>query len=169
MNAVISFPPVIDTSARVLILGSMPGVVSLQRNQYYAHKRNSFWKIVGGIFGFDAAAPYEERLARLQNSGVALWDVLHSCVRPGSLDGAIERDSKVPNDFAGLFRDYPGIHLVCCNGGEAYESYQRLVLPALGKNPVPSRRLPSTSPAHAALPFEDKKAEWARALLSPAA
>jgi hypoxanthine-DNA glycosylase len=164
MNAVIGFPPVIDASARVLILGSMPGVASLQRQQYYAHKRNSFWKIVGGIFGFDPAAPYEERLALLRNSGVALWDVLHSCVRPGSLDGAIERDSKVPNDFAGLFRDYPGIRLVCCNGAEAHESYQRLVLSKLGGDSIPCRRLPSTSPAHAALPFEDKLAAWREAL-----
>lgn len=165
MNPVTSFAPVIDRSARVLVLGSMPGAVSLATGQYYAHPRNGFWPIVGGILDCAPTQPYAVRLDAMKRSGVALWDVLHSCVRPGSLDSAIEQDSQVPNDFAGLFQEYPGIRLVCFNGAKAERSYQRFVLPTLGVS-MQYLRLPSTSPAHAALPLRDKAAAWRKALLS---
>ncbi len=164
MSQVFSFPPVADAKARVLILGSMPGRRSLELNQYYAHKQNSFWRIIGDIAGFDPKLDYEGKLSGMQQAGIALWDVLHSCVRPGSADSAIEQGTRVPNDFAGLFNECPGIRLVCFNGGEAEKSYQRYVLPWLDDDRRRYVRLPSTSPAYAVMSFEQKLARWREAL-----
>ena len=105
----LGLPPIIDDGSRVLILGNMPSVMSLAAQRYYANPRNAFWRITGEIFGFDASAPYEARTAALRARGVAVWDVLRSCRRKGSLDSAIEPDSMVANDFALLFDAYPPI------------------------------------------------------------
>lgn len=163
MTAVTSFAPLARPSAKVLILGSMPGVASLAARQYYAHPRNAFWPIMASIAGFDAAAPYAARVEALTRCGFALWDVLQSCVRPGSLDSSIRAGSRVPNDFAAFFSAYPGIRLVCFNGAEAQQSFARHVLPDLRVAGLRHVRLPSTSPAHA-LPFEAKLAAWRAAL-----
>ena len=104
-TAVCSFPPAFRTDARVLILGSMPGEASLAAGRYYAHPRNAFWPIMGALFGAGAELPYDQRLARLNAAGVALWDVIARCRRPGSLDSAIE--DSVPNDLASLKRRAP--------------------------------------------------------------
>jgi len=93
-----SFPPVATSEARVLILGSMPGIASLTAGQYYAHPRNAFWRIMGKLVGAGPENPYDERLRILKKGGIALWDVLDSCVRPGSLDANISNET--PNDFA---------------------------------------------------------------------
>ncbi len=93
MSRVQSFPPIAAPGARLLILGSMPGAASLAAGQYYAHPRNAFWPILAALCHFPADAPYAARVAALQAAGVAVWDVLQSCVRPGSLDTAIERSS----------------------------------------------------------------------------
>ena len=93
-----SFPPVVSRNSKVLILGSMPGEVSLKAEQYYAHPRNAFWPIMGELFGAGPSLPYQERLVALDNAGIALWDSLRACTRPGSLDSAI-RDEEA-NDFA---------------------------------------------------------------------
>jgi len=165
-DAVTSFAPVADSRARVLILGSMPGAASLASDQYYAHPRNAFWPIMGAIAGFDPALPYRQRLWHLQQAGFALWDVLHSCVRPGSLDSAIEPASEVANDFATFFRAHPRIGLVCFNGTAAQRTFDRHVRAALQPLRLDTLRLPSTSPAHAARSFEQKQAAWRIALLS---
>ena len=81
-----SFPPITSSTARVLILGTMPGRVSLRERQYYAHPQNAFWRIIGAILGFDPALPYRERVASVQLAGIAIWDVLKACARAGSLD-----------------------------------------------------------------------------------
>ncbi len=154
--------------ARVLVLGSMPGRASLAAVQYYAHPRNAFWPIMAEVCGFPADLPYRARLAALRRRGVALWDVLASCVRPGSLDGDIAPDSAAPNDFATFFGRHRRIRAVLCNGGKAHELFERRVLPELAQPfaRLPVHRLPSTSPANAGRSFADKLASW-RACLAP--
>ena len=161
------FPPIADAHARVLILGSLPGQVSLQRQQYYAQPHNAFWKIMGRLFGAGPELAYAERAQRLVQNGIALWDVCASAQRPGSLDAAIVHSSVVPNNLAAFIESHPGIGLICFNGGKAAELYRRLVLPGLpaGIRSLRYEVLPSTSPAHAAMPFEEKLGRWSAVLL----
>jgi TDG/mug DNA glycosylase family protein len=163
MNIVTSFPPIADKSARVLVLGSMPGVLSLKANQYYAHPQNGFWRIMGSLCNFDAVSSYQIRTEKLKVSGIALWDVLHTCVRLGSLDSAIEKGSRVPNDFQLFFQQHPHIKLVAFNGAEAEKSFNTYVLPRLRLSGVSFVRLPSSSPAHTQS-LEKKIAAWRMAL-----
>jgi hypoxanthine-DNA glycosylase len=155
-----SFPPIIGTGARTLILGTMPGVLSLRHQQYYAHPRNAFWRITGEVFGFAADAPYDDRVDALVANRVAVWDVLEECRRVGSLDSAIETDGVVANDFGALFAAHPDIDRVLFNGAAAERKFLRLV----GAPPVPHQRLPSTSPART-LRYADKLAAWRAALV----
>lgn len=155
---VYSFPPVADDRARVLILGSMPGVLSLAENQYYAHPRNLFWPIMGSLFGAGRDVAYEQRLRLLQDHRIALWDVLHSCQRDGSLDSDIQ--CEVANDFATFFNTYPQITHVFFNGGKAESSFRKHVRD-VGQGLVMTR-LPSTSPAHASLSFDKKLEAWSQ-------
>jgi hypoxanthine-DNA glycosylase len=149
-------PPIIDESARLLILGNMPSVMSLAAQQYYANPRNAFWRITGEIFGFDASAAYQDRTAALLAHRVAVWDVLRLCRRQGSLDSAIAPDSMVANDFGPLFDAHPHIEWVLFNGAAAEKNFGRLV----GIDwPVRYRRLPSTSPAQT-MRFEEKLRAW---------
>jgi hypoxanthine-DNA glycosylase len=151
-----SFPALVAPGARILILGNMPGVRSLDARQYYAHPRNAFWRITGELFGFDAAAPYPERVAALTGAGVAVWDVLKHCRRIGSLDASVEPDSMVANDFDSFYTRNPGITHVYFNGTAAEKNYRRLV--TAGQT-MEYTRLPSTSPAHTAR-FDTKLAAW---------
>ena len=160
------FPWVAASGARALIVGSMPGVASLAQTQYYAHSRNAFWSILEGLSGVPAAAPYEDRLRGLTRAGLALWDVVHRCRRPGSLDANIDPDSIEVNRFDLLFAAHPGLRTVFCNGGSAHRLFLRHALPQLqagGWSPrvVP---LPSTSPAHASLSAAQKRSLWLAAL-----
>lgn len=141
--------------ARVLVVGSMPGVASLRAGQYYAHPQNAFWRILFALWDEPPRAEYEEKLAFLKNRRVALWDVAHTCFREGSLDSAI-RDAR-PNDFAALFAACPGVHTVFFNGQAAYTLFDRLARGAQGARP--RVRLPSTSPAYT-LPFDKKLDAW---------
>jgi hypoxanthine-DNA glycosylase len=147
-----------------LILGSMPGAASLAAGQYYAHPYNQFWRICGEICGAGPALPYTRRLQRLRARGFALWDVLESCVRPGSLDSAIEHTSAVANDVLGLLRAAPGIHRICCNGATAYHGVRRYFGAELDALGITVLRLPSTSPANAGWSFARKLAAWRIAL-----
>ncbi|MET0698291.1 MAG: DNA-deoxyinosine glycosylase [Mycobacterium sp.] len=149
-------PPIVGGSPRLLILGNMPSVLSLGVQQYYGNPRNAFWRIVGELFGFSADGSYDERVAALAAHSVAVWDVLRSCRRVGSLDSAVERDSMVANDFAALFAVYPSIERVFFNGAAAEANYRKLVAVAA---PVTYCRLPSTSPAHT-MAFAAKLAAW---------
>jgi hypoxanthine-DNA glycosylase len=160
------FPPIADAHARVLILGSLPGQVSLQRQQYYAQPHNAFWKIMGRLFDAGPELPYEERAQRLVRNGIALWDVCAAAQRPGSLDAAIVHSSVVPNDLAAFIESHPDVGLICFNGGKAADLYRRLVLPGLPAKlrAIHYEMLPSTSPAHAAMPFEEKLTRWAAVL-----
>lgn len=158
-----SFPPIEDPRARVLVLGSMPGAASLAAGRYYAHPQNLFWRIMGELFGAGPDLPYEARIASLKDARVAVWDVLESCVREGSLDSAIDEDSIAVNDFAGFYRAHPGITRVFFNGAKAEATYRRRVPATLpsGMAAPEGLRLPSTSPAHASLNFAAKLAAWA--------
>jgi hypoxanthine-DNA glycosylase len=155
-----SFAPIIGDGAHTLILGNMPSVISLDVRQYYGNPRNAFWRILGAIFGFAADDPYERRTAALQTRGVAVWDVLQSCRRVGSLDSAIEPDSMVPNDFGRLFEAHTTINRVFFNGAAAEKNFDRFVRVAPD---LRYRRLPSTSPAQT-MRFEEKLAVWREAL-----
>jgi hypoxanthine-DNA glycosylase len=153
-----SLPPVLRRDARLLILGSFPGVASLRAGQYYAHPRNQFWPILGGLLGHSLAErPYLERIACLQEHRIGLWDIYASCVRPGSLDSSI-RDA-VPNDLRRLLDLAPSLRLVLHNGGESARRMPEVR--ALGLRAL---RLPSTSPANARLRLEAKLALWRDAL-----
>ena len=155
-----SFPPIADARATRLILGSMPGAASLSANQYYAHPHNAFWRIMRSIANIAPDAAYDQRVRALQDAKLAVWDVLQSCERPGSLDSSIRRDSEVANDFATFFVQHPHITQVYFNGGAAEASFKRHCA-ALLRNPGLSfQRLPSTSPAHASLRVEQKLAAW---------
>jgi double-stranded uracil-DNA glycosylase len=158
--AVCSFPPIANRAARVLVLGSMPGAASLLANRYYAHPHNAFWPIMGELFGAGPALAYEKRMLRLKRAGLALWDVMASCVREGSLDSAIDEASIVPNDFAGFFDAHPGVTHVFFNGAKAENCFSRYVRPHLAQRGLTFTRLPSTSPAHASLSLQKKIRAW---------
>ena len=150
------FPPVVDDNADLLILGSFPSVQSLATHQYYGNPRNAFWPITAALFGFDASAPYETRLAALQSAGVALWDVLHRCRRAGSSDAKFDMKSLVANDFGQLFAAHPSITRVCFNGRAAERLFGRLVDV---DGAIEYELLPSTSPARA-MPASQKLQAW---------
>ena len=165
------FPPIADAHARILILGSLPGQASLRQQQYYAQPHNAFWKIMGALFGAGPELPYKARARRLVRSGIALWDVCAAAQRPGSLDSSIVHASVEPNDLAAFLAAHPHIGLIGFNGGKAAELYRRLVLPGLPATlrAIRYETLPSTSPAHAAMRFEQKLARWAAVLDAQAA
>ena len=151
--------PLSQPGARVLLLGSMPGAASLTQQQYYAHPRNLFWPVMAELAGFSAALPYGAKVQALTNAGVALWDVIGSCRRAGSLDSAI-RDEQV-NDFAGFFASQPNLAAIGFNGGKAWQSFKRHVLPLqIVPAGIKLITLPSTSPAHAVLDFNAKLQQW---------
>ena len=152
-------PPVVDDGTRVLVLGSMPGQVSLRMQQYYAHPRNAFWRIMSELLGFDDHADYAARLDALRAAGIGLWDVLRLCDRPGSLDSAIVRDSMEANDFEKLFAQRPSITQVFFNGAKTEQVFRRLVAPNLARPPT-YLRLPSSSPANAGVAYDAKLRAW---------
>jgi hypoxanthine-DNA glycosylase len=149
------FPPVVDASTRVLILGSLPGEASLAAGQYYGNPRNAFWRLMEGVLDTPLVAlAYEARLAALLARGVGLWDVIAEAERPGSLDAAI-RDPAA-NDLVALIDTLPALRAVAFNGGTAAKLGGKLILGRL-----PTLALPSSSPAHAARSFAEKAEAWA--------
>jgi hypoxanthine-DNA glycosylase len=151
-------PPIVGADARVLILGSFPSERSLAADQYYANRRNQFWPIMASLFGFDADAPYDERISAVKSHGIALWDVIANCRRAGSMDNKIDRKTLVVNDFGAFLRTHDGIDRVFVNGLTALELFEQNV-----ETPLPVVRLPSSS---GALPmsFADKLARWREVL-----
>ncbi len=166
MSPVQSFAPIENAKARVLILGSMPGKASLAAGQYYAHAQNLFWRILGEVTGAAPESPYSVRARALTSRGIALWDVLASCVREGSLDAAIDDTTISANDFVSFYRAHPRIAQVFFNGAKAEACYRRHVLPVLaqGFGPQQYSRLPSTSPANASISRAYKHRVWQQAL-----
>ena len=155
------FSPVIGSNARVMILGSLPSQQSLIQQEYYANPRNVFWRIMGEITSIKCSDAYETRCGELINHGFALWDVLKSSVRPGSLDSSIEVRSARENDFAGLLAQHREIKLIAFNGMKSRQLFDQLVLKSFSlPNGVELVNLPSSSPAHAAMSFETKRELW---------
>src|ERR1700689_3267826 len=154
------FPPISSPSARVLILGSLPGRLSLERGEYYANPQNAFWRIVAARVP-DLPTDYAGRVRVLTSERVALWDVLAAATRSGSLDADISDDA-IPNNFRAFFHAHPKIGLIGFNGGTAAKLYERHVLPTLTEpqRSIPRTTLPSPSPAHAGLSFAEKAARW---------
>ena len=159
-NFAASFAPNSNVNAEILILGSIPGRESLKAERYYAHPHNQFWKIMATLLGFAPDMPYGDRLLTLQRHGIALWDVMHSCQRAGSLDASIEPDTIEANDLAAFFQSHAAIRSVFFNGSTAQVTYNKHVLPCLPALPLHYTRLPSTSPAHASLSFDQKLDAW---------
>ena len=155
-----SFPPIANAAARILILGSMPSKESLRAGQYYAHPRNAFWPIMGSLVGAAPNLPYSERVQLLQAAGIAVWDVLESCIRRSSMDADIEAATCDANDFRSFFPAHPKITHVFFNGMLAEKFYTTHVRQQLGLHPLVYQRLPSTSPAHAAMTLEQKLNAW---------
>lgn len=155
-----SFAPIEDGNARVLVLGSMPGQASLAAGQYYAHPQNAFWRIIAELLQCDPASPYPARIAALKSARIALWDVLQSCRREGSLDAMIERDTQVANDFRTFFRKHGKIKHVFFNGAKAEACFKRHVAGEIDTGSIEYARLPSTSPANASMSFERKLRAW---------
>jgi hypoxanthine-DNA glycosylase len=164
MTRINSFDPIEESTSRVLILGSMPGKVSLRAEQYYAHPQNAFWKILGGLFDFDPNSSYESRVTCLRDRGIALWDVMQSCVRESSLDSDIEESSIIANPFEDFLTVHPEIQTICFNGTKAEASWRRHVLPTLREGDIAYHRLPSTSPANASISYKTKLDAWKSAL-----
>jgi len=160
------FPPIADKTATLLILGTMPGGESLKQNEYYAHPRNAFWTIMERLFGCDPPVNYKQKTRMLSENRIALWDVIKSCKREGSLDAKIINNTIIENDFASFFNRHPNIGTIFFNGARAKQEYVKRVLEKLSE---PSRdiklvRLPSTSPAMAQLSLDDKVLEWSKIL-----
>ena len=162
MSTIHSFAAIASHDARVLILGSMPGEVSLAKQQYYAHPRNSFWFIIEQLFNASLPLEYAQRTALLMDNKIAVWDVLKACVRTGSLDASIKNDSVVANEFETFFSQHADIKAVFFNGARAEKEFIKHVMPLQGIQllDLEYHRLPSTSPAHAALSRDQKLSAW---------
>ena len=152
-----SFEPIYTPQARILIVGSMPSVKSLEQAQYYAHPRNAFWRILFDIFSEPLTLDYERKKALIREHGLALWDTAAICEREGSLDS--DMHDVVYNDFSTLYKVCTDIRTVLCNGATAHSLF--LKSGYAGERRVV--RMPSTSPAYT-LPYEKKLALWKREL-----
>jgi double-stranded uracil-DNA glycosylase len=147
-------PPLTGPRPALLILGSFPGIMSLERGEYYGNPKNRFWAVMEELFAIPAALTYPERTLRLAQERIALWDVVRGCTREGSADSRIR--NPVPNDIAGFVRAHPSVRLVALNGSTAGRLYHRFAV----VNGIPSVTLPSTSPAHATVTFVGKVRQW---------
>ncbi|MBQ2644186.1 DNA-deoxyinosine glycosylase [bacterium] len=160
MNNCKSFKPSIDNNSKILILGSMPGVKSLEEQQYYAHSQNRFWKNMGNICNepklpeFD----YDLKLKILLKNNIALWDTIKSCKRKGSLDSDIQNET--PNDIRKLLKKYPNIKTICLNGNKSYTTFKKYFPDLLEK--YSCHKMPSTSPANAKYSLDILIREWAK-------
>jgi len=165
-----AFEPILGSNPKVLILGSMPSKISLFEKQYYANPRNAFWWIMSEILQFDLRLDYARRSKTLTQSGIAVWDVLYDCERPGSLDSAIVKASEVANDFDTFFAHHGSLTRVVFNGIAAERIFKRhhrhLIQNTLENKPTFQwHRCPSTSPAHASMTKHDKLKVWRKSVL----
>jgi len=166
VNSITGFPPISHKQAKFLILGSMPSEMSILKHQYYGHQRNAFWPIMLTIFNKSMDMSYKQRQQLLIKNNIAVWDVLQSCNRDGSLDAAIKMDSIKVNDFHSFLTVHQKIQTICFNGAKAQAIYNKYVLPQI-KNEFSNLsyiKLPSTSPAYAAMNLQKKMSIWSNSL-----
>ena len=158
-----SFPPQIGAHCRVLILGTVPSVRSLELRQSYGHAQNLFWPFMGELFDAGPQLPYAERIARLHARGIGIWDVLERCERRGSLDSDIVVASEVPNDIPTLLARESTIAAIALNGAKALQVFKRRIEPHIDAARMDTLRIlamPSTSPANASIPRAVKLERW---------
>lgn len=160
MNNCKSFKPSIDNNSRILILGSMLGIKSLEEQQYYAHPQNRFWKAMGNICNEPKLSEldYDTKLKILLNSNIALWDTIKSCKREGSLDSDIQNEK--PNNIGKLLKTYPNIEIICLNGNKSYIAFKKYFPDLLKK--YTCYKMLSTSPANARYSLDILIQEWAK-------
>lgn len=156
------FLPLARDDARILILGSLPSQRSIADNEYYAHPQNAFWRIMSALVGADGN--YSERCAALTNHSLGLWDVLASSVRPGSLDADIQMSTAKVNDFKQFLTVHTALERICFNGQKAASIFSKRVSEEIFDDRIDLITLPSTSPAHAAMSFDEKLERWRTAL-----
>jgi hypoxanthine-DNA glycosylase len=150
-----SFPPFVNSQTKILILGTMPGIASLEKQEYYAHKRNHFWKIMYTLLdNLPISEIFEEKIQMLQVNNIGLWDVLENCERKGSLDIHIKNQKE--NDFETLFKEFPGINTIIFNGKESHKYFLKKFGQIKG---ITYYVMPSTSPANT-MTFENKLKIW---------
>ena len=154
MNRISSFPPIISKDSKILILGSVPGIKSLEMQEYYAHPQNKFWKILFELFQEEFTTNYSEKLNFLERNHIAVWDVIDSCERKGSLDTEIRNENH--HNILQLLEDFPNIKVIYCNGQKSFKTLGK-ILPQDFK--IPIFVLPSTSPAYT-IPYEKKLEDW---------
>lgn len=164
-----AFAPIFGVTPKILILGSMPSQISIKENQYYGNPRNAFWWIMSELFNFDLTLNYRSRCIALGRSGIAVWDVLYDCERPGSLDSAIVKGSEQPNDFRAFFRAHPSLLKVVFNGKASatlFARQQKNFIQDITQTQPNFEwcRCPSTSPAHASITRHDKLEAWRQAV-----
>lgn len=163
MAEVQSLRPILPRHPKILILGSMPGVVSLQRQEYYAHTANAFWPIIGELLGWTHMPSYAKRVSALRGAQIALWDVLLSCERQGSGDADIVVASEKPNAIDILLKKHCLLKAVFLNGGKACSAFEKHIVPLLDtriQQRITLTRLPSTSPANAGISRAEKIHAW---------
>jgi double-stranded uracil-DNA glycosylase len=158
----IGFDAVSAKNSRVLIIGTLPGEEALRLSQYYARKTNGFWWIMERLINAPFSMPYEERITRLRQNNLAVWDICKSANRTGSLDLNIEKESIILNDFNSFFKQHTHIDLICFNGRLSHQWYFQMIFPNLDRSftDIQYKVLPSTSPAHAAMSKEEKLIHW---------
>lgn len=150
-----SFPPFANSQTEILILGTMPGSASLEKQEYYAHQRNHFWKIIYTLLdNLPISIVFREKIQTLQAHKIGLWDVLENCERKGSLD--IHIINQKENDFETLFKEFPGITKLIFNGKESHKYFLKRFGQIEG---ITYNVMPSTSPANT-MSFENKLKSW---------
>ncbi len=150
-----SFKPLVDQRSRILILGSIPGPEALRKKEYYGFKGNHFWRIIPEILEARPPLSYKDKIDLLRGRRIGLWDVVNSCAREGASDNSIRREK--PNNIARLIKNYPQIRTIFLNGKTAEKLYKKFFGHMIQ---VPAYYLPSTSPAHASMPYSKKLEEW---------
>ena len=154
MNRISSFPPIVSKDSKILILGSVPGIKSLEMQEYYAHPQNKFWRILFELFQEDFTADYAEKIELLKKNKIAVWDVIDSCERKGSLDTEIKNEAH--HDILQLLQDFPSIKVIFCNGQKSFKSLRKILPDDLK---IAILVLPSTSPAYT-IPYQQKLKDW---------